>query len=884
MRDRQKKTSASISLEESESVALDKTATKPEALVGINAKKQEENNAITPLFYAVMSGRPETVALLLDAGADVKMGNIFQACLEFEEEVRLQSQSKSPRRISEMDRVVQWKFSDLYLDTRSSLSYRETLDLRLDDTARLEEIVDMLVNSGADLSLIQSSQNYEKSIMETAITKNQDYTVACLMHALRKGSSSLETDKGDEDLTKMYETMRHFRQEASIQAWKSLKSLIAKNDGQCQTVPSRVLTWCLTLREYHLIEELSKSGISFLPTSTDDENCNLYHLISLGLATLFESIASREAELMLNKGDRPANGDDAAPRLTPLIVAAIQRELPNMDILRLLVEKFKVDIAEKDASGDCALFHVVRGNRWWHVHQALPYLLDTGVDINMRNEKGQTLLHMALQGDGKSKTPGPYNWDAARLLVRRGADVNAVDNEGRSCLACAQQNADMTRFLIEHDAIVAEDSIFAAIDSRKAEVLRALLSGGLDPNTRRDKPLLETYERPQNELIEPQEEFPLYHAASMLLPHYQPTLMSYQDASETMETIQVLLDHGADPFAKFLKRIRKTKRNSDFLAAANSSIPVPKGYMECTLLHEVLWNGCIVDTFLQIPNLDVHHQDAKGRTLLHMLCENNKGPDYVIGSYVQTSNRKVEERVHSFQRLLSLGSDLRAQDNFGHNVLHYILTGEQIIEPSRYVKFLAYTLQNAPELANQGNCNGETPLHHAMIRAIDRNDYSEAEMLLEAGADPLIVSKRGDTMLHILGKGIDIAVLRTFFESLVGRGIDINARNALGETALFSFYDRPKTDSDTWLLEEVDRPTGKHVKPMLEKLGGDFFVKDNKGRGLLHAAARGDVERFQELLGMGLDPMLEDDAQQTAIDVAAACGNRDILELFEKKK
>jgi hypothetical protein len=29
---------------------------------------------------------------------------------------------------------------------------------------------------------------------------------------------------------------------------------------------------------------------------------------------------------------------------------------------------------------------------------------------------------------------------------------------------------------------------------------------------------------------------------------------------------------------------------------------------------------------------------------------------------------------------------------------------------------------------------------------------------------------------------------------------------------------------------------------------------------------------------------MEDDAQQTAIDVAAACGNRDILELFEKKK
>lgn len=139
-------------------------------------------------------------------------------------------------------------------------------------------------------------------------------------------------------------------------------------------------------------------------------------------------------------------------------------------------------------------------------------------------------------------------------------------------------------------------------------------------------------------------------------------------------------------------------------------------------------------------------------------------------------------------------------------------------------------------------------------------------------------------MLHKLGEGIAVAGLRTFFKALAECGIDINARNDRGETALFSFYDHSKTLEDSWISEEAHRPTGQHVKPLLEKLGGDFFVRDNKGRGLLHAAARGDVERFQELLEMGLDPMMEDDAQQTAIDVAAACGNRDILELFEKKK
>jgi ankyrin repeat protein len=71
--------------------------------------------------------------------------------------------------------------------------------------------------------------------------------------------------------------------------------------------------------------------------------------------------------------------------------------------------------------------------------------------------------------------------------------------------------------------------------------------------------------------------------------------------------------------------------------------------------------------------------------------------------------------------------------------------------------------------------------------------------------------------------------------------------------------------------------------PLMERLGADLFVKDNRGRGLLHAAAGGSVDIFKQLMERGLDVMLEDEVQQTPIDVAAACGNKDILELFEKK-
>ncbi|KAH6608424.1 hypothetical protein Trco_001770 [Trichoderma cornu-damae] len=539
-----------------------------------------------------------------------------------------------------------------------------------------------------------------------------------------------------------------------------------------------------------------------------------------------------------------------------------------MHVLRLLVEKFAVNVNELDDSKESALFCAARGNNWWVVHQALPYLLDAGADIHVRNVQGQTPLHMALEGD--SNWPGPYNWDAAKILIGRGADVNAVDGKGRSCLACAQHNVDMVKLLIKHGATVTVDSIFAAIDSGNAQVVEALLSGGMDPNTGRDGPPEPSSGMTGRGHKEPDVMLPLYHAAMKLNRPWRFVDKDHQEIAQRAKVVQVLLGHGADPFAKFLKRDAHAEEG--------------QGYRECTLLHEVLFAGKLADEFLQLSDLDVNHRDAKGRTLLHMVCESSNGPDYIIGSYAKNPAGVRKERVHTFQRLLSLGAELKAQDDFGRNILHYMFIGEVNIGSSTYEKLLAYTLDKAPDLSNQADGNGETPLHYAAIRAVSNNNADEVRMLLDAGADPTAVNKKGDTMLHILGRGLAIAVLRNSFQDLVGRGVDINARNDRGETALFSFYGLPKAGRNSRHHSHgVDTPTAKHAKPMLEKLGGDFLVTDSQGRGLLHAAASGDVERFQELMDMGLDPMMEDYAQQTAIDKAAACGNRDILELFEKK-
>ncbi|KAJ4854858.1 ankyrin repeats (many copies) domain-containing protein [Trichoderma breve] len=853
------------------------------AVMGVNAKVTTDSDAYTPLYYACRSGRPETVSLLLEAGADAKLKGIFEGCLEFEEECE------------------RWKHPRPQQDG-GEYQYKAALKLRdpYRHIARLEEIVDMLVEHGADISLLVNRPGrHKEGIINTAVEKQRNYTAACLMHAL-----DTSTTEGLDELTKFAQVARRHEQEAAFKALTS-SALIRPGDKD-QSVPLNFVTRFLIRREYHLLEELSRLGATFLPKFTPgvdyvpNENATLEHLIKLGFTSLVDKIATIETEAQLEKGEWHAFGDKTRPGLffskrdgtsasfSPFLLTAVQRELPNMDMVRLLVEKFAVNINETDTDMESALFWVARGNCWWQVHQALPYLLDAGADIHMRNAKGKTPLHMALQGDGEYL--GPFNWDAAKILIERGADVNAVDSQGQSCLACAQHNVDMVNLLVKHGAIVTLDSIFGAIESGNAEVLQALLSSGISLNALGDAPPREEDERRRRKGLkvpETHKEFPLHYAARYLSLSWTNSNSFCRELPARMKIIEILIQHGADPFAKFLKKDKRPEDKSSLSETQIATIDVPKGWSECTLLHEVLTSDIIADPFLQIPNLDVNYRDAKGRTLLHAICHNKGGyhdgggPDHIIGSDTNKDVITPEERVSSFERLLSLGAELEATDNFGRNVIHYMFAGgeEHTYYFGLFRKSLAYILEEAPNLMNQADGNGDTPFHYA----VRRDTADELDMLLAAGADHTVVNNKGETLLHILIKSISHLALRNFFHTLVDRGIDINARNNRGETALFSFYSLPKTER--WLgLDDSDKPRPELVKPMLENLGGDFFARDNRGRGLLHAAAAGDVERFQELMDIGLDPMMEDSAQQTAIDAAAACGNRDVLELFEKKE
>ena len=876
----------------------------PEPVIGVDAEAKGSTGRITPLYYACRSGRPETVALLLEAGADAKARNVLAACAGFESEDNLWWDPRLWEDHPANGCAVALKLDDQSRPGLGKEDYcGDPREMNTRRTARLDEIVDMLAEHGADVSAIGVHGEIYHDLISRNTRDNTEYTEALLTAAEESGSGDLVGSARATTVLAFSKHMHQYQRKASIHALRKFK--LANPDVDDRDLFRRIIL----RRDYHLVEELARLGAPFLPVPGGEKTCHLSFLIQKGFTSLIDKVGTLAAASQLETGDWHFYGEESRPGLwfagrdqadahspMPFIVEAVARDLPNMPIVRLLVEKFGVDVNEihymplDSLSGSTsgptgsALHFAARGSSWWHAHQALPYLLKAGADVDSRDQDGQTPLHAAL--DGGWEHHGPFGLDAAEMLIDAGADVNAVDGAGRSCLSSAQHEVNMARLLIARGASVTVDEVLFAVQAGNVPFLEALLSRGFDVNTFRVMVPKSERGRAKSIHCDPKllQLFPLYHAAVLLV---LPVDSDYGGGGEfevNARIVQTLLEHGADPFAKFNSKVNYGEEEWSSVAHTNR---VPDGFEECTILHELVMSGVMIDQFLDIRGLDIDHRDSQGRTLLHAACRGFDGLDYVLGSQYNSGTKK-DERVTLLQRLLSLGADIRARDNRGRNILHHIIGNiPRPLDPDNYEVSLGAAIALAPDLVNLPDKDGKMPLHYAAGCAAMMRTPEAATALLAAGADPCAADNEGNTPLHALAYHLGTEPLRSLLKDLVERGADINARNSRGETPLFSFASRARYGRASRYAPYtggVNHPdySEEGTAEMLAGLGADFFARDKRGRGLLHFSAGGDAERFRELVALGLDVMVEDEAQQTAIDVAAACGNRGVLKLFEK--
>ncbi|KAL8727062.1 MAG: hypothetical protein Q9166_006305 [cf. Caloplaca sp. 2 TL-2023] len=198
--------------------------------------------------------------------------------------------------------------------------------------------------------------------------------------------------------------------------------------------------------------------------------------------------------------------------------------------------------------------------------------------------------------------------------------------------------------------------------------------------------------------------------------------------------------------------------------------------------------------------------------------------------------------------------------------------------------------------------NGHDPLHYA----IKKGRYMSPPVirrLLDAGADPSIPYPDTTTsMLHIIlpcmaEGGQTFMGPPSLFSPLVQRfvdaGVDKEARDSDGNSPIFGYVAKQTSYDDEY--DDMDRyPNLDEQRQVL--LGYNIHAKNNAGEGPLHVVAkrsrhagyeggRDDTrEMFKLLWELVLDPEEEDGNQRTPLDVAAACGNMGILDLFAPKR
>ncbi|KAK7702812.1 hypothetical protein SLS64_009422 [Diaporthe eres] len=912
------------------------------AITGVNA----EAKGTTPLYYACLSGRPEIVSMLFNAGADVKGRNLRSAITGFEGELELWRR-KTPHEAENgaCGGLTKEDLTRPYMGGFRNGTYHAD---PLDDTARLEEIIEMVLDHGGDLtggfcSPVRSDGYW--SITDTT-SDCRDYALKCLSDASKKRSLKSPESKsrfGPRAPTFDEKLIPHRREALH----KALSEPGVIEPGKAN---ENLFITRLRRREYDVVEDLAKLGVDLLAPHMNHGLTNLGSLVKGGFTSLVKRVGLLVAQEQVDKGIWPAPGDGTQPVFghnrtwthdvsntygntyrQSFLLQAVHQEMPMLDMVRLLVEDFGVDIDElhgeyKQVDGgyelksltDSALHSLAKGCHWWHVAQALPYLISKGANLEVKNSGGLTPLHIAL---GAERGLGLFHKDAARQLVLSGADVNATDKAGRSCLSYAAGDVEMVRLLVEHGATIHADAIFGAINKKQPEVLDILLSAGVDANIRleqNDKEPWKIHGGWDIRNLPDAEWYPLHHAAAMSSQNIAGQKEKEALRAAGLRLIDVLLSHGANPFATFVKcsgkecyhqklysrkdlfgsrRLGKRPDRQNASADLECSFE-PHLHEDCVVLHQLIADGHIVHPFLKLPNIDANHRDGSGRTLLHAACSSRRGPDVPLSLPPWDKwDPQTSTETSLFRHLVSLGADVGARDDLGQNVLHYMLRcpSDRFYHLPPIDKSLAYSLENHPSIINQKDKDGRTALYLAVDRAIfDDKRTTAADAILKAGADPHIADNEGNTVLHVLSRVLWVSSMRPLFNRLIELGCDVNARNSKGETPLFWYYAgfrdnkrevyRHLFDPESRAYDErhgisYDEEGGIAA---FEAAGADFGALDNAGQSLLHVAAEGHALRFKTLTARGLDPMLEDNGRKTAVDVAAACGNKGVLRLFRR--
>lgn len=430
-----------------------------------------------------------------------------------------------------------------------------------------------------------------------------------------------------------------------------------------------------------------------------------------GYPELFEQIGRLMLDVdpeWINKSGKVFLGSDD---MAPSLLAAAQRALPNLEVIKAIVENFHADVnirfqvgmgvtpkvyfqstmaqMRQFKPGDTVLHYLAQGIHWWH-EKAIEYLIQHGADPNSRNAQGKTPLCVAVN---QGELAGHRQKEIVQTLLDGGADPNLTATCGFTPLAMSTHSPQLFQILIDNGAYPSEDhpmELFSALSNFKDDVVTALLGMDLDANTTGLSDALPHWHTPRIGKISQSQ-------GTVLRPLEYISMMPFNEPHSqhhSIRMVRLLLEHGADPF---------------FHTSEDTLI-----------LHEIFSGGGIIKPWLEMPDLDLERRDPRGRTLLLAAARSTFGTNSYACTVPLFPHRGGRIQTNSWQEgdptramfLYERGANLTAVDNNGNNVLHFLarLEKNDKFAQEEFRRTMNLFVEKAPELVDQVNSLGQTPV------------------------------------------------------------------------------------------------------------------------------------------------------------------------------
>lgn len=419
----------------------------------------------------------------------------------------------------------------------------------------------------------------------------------------------------------------------------------------------------------------------------------------------------------------------------------------------------------------------------WLLLAALPFAFAAADDPD-----GTTPLHWAVRANDA---------DAVRRLLRSGANPDAANRYGVTPLSLAATNgsAALIQALLQAGAHPSGSILMTAARTGNAEVIRMLIARGADANAR------------ESSLGE--------------------TALMWAAAENHPEAVRALIEHGADPNA----RSEKLAYAKDRFGLEGVTTILPRGSWTA-LMYAARQGSLEAARTLADSGADLNLTDPDGTTALVLAILNGhfdtaamlteKGADPNIADTTGMAALYTAVDMNTLGEIYGRPGRQSTDKLSGLGLLPVLLAHGA--NPNAALKSPTLTRAHTPGEPSLGE--GTTPL----MRAAKNGDTAAIRVLMAHGADASLRQKNGTTVLMLasgVGRGTGVfakdyateAELLDAVTFLVESGVDVNAANDAGQTAL-----------------HIAAQASDRIVKYLAEHGANLDAKDKQGRTALNVA------------------------------------------------